>query len=223
MFEFDIIAILALTMLFITANYLKIAINPLYIALDILTALMAIVVLVSVLHKGVVSLVTCILGVVLVSSSTTGLYFLIEGPSTISDNSQWHQYTDRIIQTGKGMNYLLGVLMMAFGIILGYKPSILFARNRPQNSEDHWQKYKTWHDGVLLEQGLTEPSVHVKSLMNDVDRALLWRYECILAEIYGDFYLVRTEGFVPKRATFLVRDRKSGRLVGKAKYPGYFV
>jgi hypothetical protein len=70
--------------------------------------------------------------------------------------------------------------------------------------------------------GYSEPAVPAKSLMEDRDRYLLWRYEYVLASIYGTPHLVRPDGLVPKNTEF-IRDRESGLLVGKARYYGYFV
>jgi hypothetical protein len=75
---------------------------------------------------------------------------------------------------------------------------------------------------VLLATGRTQEAVHVKSLMNDVDRYLLWRYEYVLVNIYDALYLVPTEGMVPRKST-ISRDRKSGRIIGKPRFGGYFV
>ena len=121
------------------------------------------------------------------------------------------------------MNFFLGLGMVAFSIIIAYRPSILFARNRPESLEDEWSKYPVWHDNALLADGRQEPSVPVKSLMTDQDRYLLWRYEYVLADIYGTPHLVRPEGLVPKDSTRIFRDRDTGRVMGKARYSGFFM
>jgi hypothetical protein len=59
--------------------------------------------------------------------------------------------------------------------------------------------------------------------MTDEERYVLWRYEYVLASIYGTPHLVRPEGFVPKYSTHIYRDRQSGRIIGKARYNGFFV
>ncbi|MER3407285.1 MAG: hypothetical protein C4292_00160 [Nitrososphaera sp.] len=56
-----------------------------------------------------------------------------------------------------------------------------------------------------------------KSLMDERDRYLMWRYEYVLASIYGVPHLVRPDSLVPRSGTVFIRDKGSGLLVGKAK------
>jgi hypothetical protein len=121
------------------------------------------------------------------------------------------------------MHFFLGVMMVALGMIIAYRPSLLFARNRPESLETEWSKYPMWHDNTLLADGRTERSVPVKSLMTDQDRYLLWRYEYVLADIYGTPHLVEPDGMVPKDSTRIFRDKDSGRVIGKARYTGFFM
>ena len=121
------------------------------------------------------------------------------------------------------MNFLLGISMVILSIILSYRPSLLFARNRPEPIDSEWTKYPLWHDHTLLADGRAEYSVPVKRLMTEEETYLLWRYEYILANIYGTPHLVRPEGYVPKYSTSLYRDKESGRILGKARYNGFFV
>jgi hypothetical protein len=121
------------------------------------------------------------------------------------------------------MHFFLGVAMVAFSIIIAYRPSLLFTRNRPESLESEWSKYQVWHDNALLADGRPERSVPVKNLMTDQDRYLLWRYEYILADIYGTPHLVRPGGLVPKDSTRIFRDKESGRMIGKARYTGFFM
>jgi hypothetical protein len=50
----------------------------------------------------------------------------------------------------------------------------------------------------------------------------VWRYEYVLAKIYGTPHLVRPLGLVPKKETEFVRDDETGLLVGKVRHSGYF-
>ena len=68
-----------------------------------------------------------------------------------------------------------------------------------------------WRDNTLLADGRTEYSIPIKSLMTDQDRYILWRYEYILANIYGTPHLVRPEGFVPKSSTSIYRESRKWR------------
>jgi hypothetical protein len=58
--------------------------------------------------------------------------------------------------------------------------------------------------------------------MTDQDRCLLWRYEYVLASVHGAPHLVSPQGMVPKGSSVL-RDKESGRVMGKARYNGYFM
>ena len=223
----DLLSILGLILIFLLTTSVEFASPNASLILAVVTGLTVTVLLLSVLTRGVVAIVTCLLGAVLLDSAITFPEILDGGlpaPSPhISDPAFWHSYTMQTVQTGRGMNFILGLMTVAFAIVFAYKPSLLFSRNRPKSTDDEWAKYRVWNDNLLLADGSTEPSMHIKSIMSDIDRHLLWRYEYILAEIYGSPYLVGTEAHVPKKSTRLVRDRSSGRLVGKARFGGYFI
>jgi hypothetical protein len=135
----------------------------------------------------------------------------------------WTLYTPTAVSIGAGLNFFLGVSMITFSIIMAYRPTLLFTRNRPDSVDSEWLKYPLWQDNTVLADGRTEYSVPIKKLMTDQDRYILWRYEYILANIYGIPHLVRPEGYVPKYSTSIQRDRESGQMIGKARYMGFFI
>jgi len=51
----------------------------------------------------------------------------------------------------------------------------------------------------------------------------LWRYEYILADIYGTPHLVMPTALVPKDSTHILREKDSGLVIGKARYNGIFM
>lgn len=229
LFVLDLIVMSTLALIFLTSSRVEPLGGPAIIGLQVVAIGCFFVLLLSVIRKGIVSVVTCILGCVLVNGAivpaSLGSTTPVPPSPGMADQqnaSTSHVFTQRILDMGRGMNFLLGFFMLSFGLIVGYRPSLLFARNRPQDSDTTWDKYQIWKDNVLLATGRAQEAVHVKSLMNDVDRYLLWRYEYVLVNIYDALYLVPTEGMVPRNST-ISRDRKSGRIIGKPRFAGYFV
>jgi hypothetical protein len=118
--------------------------------------------------------------------------------------------------------FFLGIAMVVLSMIIAYKPTLLYVKNRPKPSHSLWTDYQKWYDNVQLAGGYNEPNVPLKTLMSEQEKYLLWRYEYILTSIYDTPYLVKPDGFVPKRSTIL-RDKESGRMIGVARYSGYFM
>jgi hypothetical protein len=202
--------------------FMEQSVNAIQIAAIILVSFIA----VSVISKGIVPIIICLLGIVLIHNSLILPYYSEPQPGEASFAEvkfRWTLYTPTAASMGAGMNFFLGVSMVTFSIILAYRPSLLFTRNRPDSVDSEWSKYPLWRDNTLLADGRTEYSIPIKSLMTDQDRYILWRYEYILANIYGTPHLVRPEGYVPKYSTKIYRDRESGGMIGKARYRGFFI
>ena len=148
-------------------------ISAVQIAATVLVAFIAL----SMVWKGVLPLIICILGIVLMHYSVILPYYSAE-PGEANPGGTKFTYpfsTPAVFGTAANMHFFLGVSMVALGIIIAYRPSLLFTRNRPQSLESEWSKYPVWYDNTLLADGREERSVPVKSLMNDQDRYLLWR------------------------------------------------
>jgi len=180
----------------------------------------------SVVFRGILPMIICILGIVLILNSVMLPFYAPGPPSEVNIGGRtfmYPAYTPQAVEIASGMHFFLGVLMVGFSIVVAYRPALMFTKNRPVSPEVEWSNYPIWHDNVLLADGRSEPSVPIKSLITDQDRYLLWRYEYVLANIYGTDYLVNPEGLVPKDSTVAVRDRASGRIVGKARYNGFFM
>ena len=226
LFAIDIICIAVLFFLHLFPStfqfFVQENINAIQIAAIVLVSCIAL----SVVWKGIVPIVICILGIVLIHNSLILPYYSQPQPGEASFGEvkfRWTLYTPTAVSVGTSMNFFLGVSMVIFSIIIAYRPSLLFTRNRPESVDSEWLKYPLWHDNTLLADGRTEYSVPIKMLMTDQERYVLWRYEYILASIYGTPHLVRPEGYVPKYSTSIYRDRVSGRIIGKARYNGFFV
>jgi hypothetical protein len=222
----DIVCIVLLFFLHLLTSTFQIFIQEIMNAIQAAAIVLISFIALSVIWKGIVPIIICVLGIVLIHNSVILPYYSEPQPGEASFGDvtfRWTLYTSTAVSMGSSMNFLLGLLMVGFSIIIAYRPSLLFTRNRPASLDSEWLKYPLWQDNVLLADGRMEPSVPVKSLMNEQERYLLWRYEYILANIYGTPHLVRPEGFVPKHSTNIYRDKESGRIIGKARYSGYFM
>jgi hypothetical protein len=197
-------------------------VNAVQIAVTVLVAFIVL----SVVWKGVVPLIICILGIVLMYYSVILPYYSDPELGDVNLGGTKFTYplsTPVVAGTAANTHFFLGVSTVALSIVIGYRPSLLFTRSRPESLDSVWSKYPMWHDNTLLAEDHMERSVPVKSLMTDQDRYLLWRYEYVLADIYGTPHLVRPNGLVPKDSTRVFRDKDSGRVIGKARYSGFFM
>ena len=222
----DIICIVLLFFLHLFPSILPLFIEESVNAIQIAAIILVSFIAISVIWKGIVPLVICVLGIVLIHNSVILPYYSEPQPGEATFGEvkfRWTLYTPTAVSMGVAMNFFLGVSMVAFSIIIAYRPSLLFTRNRPDSVDSEWMKYPLWQDNTLLADGRTEYSIPIKRLMTDQDRYILWRYEYILANIYGTPHLVRPEGYVPKYSTSIYRDRESGRMIGKARYMGFFI
>jgi hypothetical protein len=222
----DIICIVLLFFLHLFLSTLPLFMEQSVNAIQIVAIILISFIAISVVSKGIVPIVICILGIVLIHNSLILPYYSEPQPGEASFGDmtfRWTLYTPTAVSMGTGMNFFLGVSMVIFSIIIAYRPSLLFTRNRPDSVDSEWSKYPLWRDNTLLADGRTEYSIPIKTLMTDQDRYILWRYEYILANIYGTPHLVKPEGYVPKYSTSIYRDRESGRMIGKARYMGFFI
>ena len=178
----------------------------------------------TVAWKGVVPLIISILGIGLIQYSVMLTYYPPEpGNRDLGGTKFTYPFSTPTLGSASNMHFFLGLSMSALSMIIAFRPSFLFTRNRPESLDSEWSQYPMWYDNTLLADGRTERSVPVKSLMTDQERYLLWRYEYILADIYGTPHLVRPNALVPKDATHIFREKDSGLVIGKARYNGFFM
>jgi hypothetical protein len=222
------VSIVSLTLLFFLHLFtatIQIPAQPVVDAVNAATLALVFLVAASIVWKGLVPALVCVLGVTLLHASVMLPYFTADSVG----QEQYYKTTNmksvvsyQSILVAGNMHFFLGIAMIAFSMVLAYRPSLLFARNRPEPADAKWSQYPIWSDNVMLADGRMEPSVPVKSLMTDQEGYLLWRYEYVLASVYGAPHLVRPQGLVPKGSS-VVRDKESGRVMGKARYTGYFM
>lgn len=222
----DIVCIVLLFFMHLITSTFQVFTQEIATAVQIAAIVLVSFIALSVVWKGFVPLIICVLGIVLMHDAVILPYYATPQPGEAifgETRFTWTLNTPMSVSVAANMNFFLGAAMVAFSIIIAYRPSLLFARNRPESLDSEWSKYPVWHDNTLLADGREERSVPVKSMMTDQDRYLLWRYEYILADIYGTPHLVRPDGLVPRDSTCIFRDKDSGRVMGKARYTGFFM
>jgi hypothetical protein len=208
---------------------LAVQINPESIGekiLQVITISLLSIIALSIVWRGIVCIAIGILGLFLIYNGillpSYSLGVLEESYLYEKNEISMSNINQPIFLATQGF-FFLGIAMVGLSMIIAYRPDILYVRNRPKPLDTIWENYSIWYnDNVKLVGGYSEPSVHIKSLMTDEEIYLLWRYEYILTEVYGTPHLVKPESYVPKSSRIL-RDKQSGKMIGKAKYVGYFV
>ena len=187
----------------------------------LVTIVLLLIIGTSVICKGVVPIAICSLGLTLVYAGILYPSYFMETAGELYYKSSYGFMSERSVLNAAHGYFLLGIAMVILSLIIGYRPTILYTKNRPESFEAIWQKYPIWYDSVKLVGGYDEPSVPLKSLMTAEERYLLWRYEFVLTSIYGTPYLVKPDGYVPASSKIL-RDKESLSMIGKSRYTGYF-
>jgi len=223
----NVVSILVLFLFFVLRVTFSILPADAFLPILMVTLVPVGLILLSIVPKGIVPIAVAVLGVVLIQNAMILPYYSAPETVEVVMNGQtysWTLYSERTAFVERVLHFSLGVAMTMFATILGYRPSALFARNRPQSTEDEWSKYPIWRGATsVFADGQYEGVVPVKDMMTEVDRRLLWRYESVLAVIHGVPQLVMPHDRVPPDSTRLLRDRTSGRLLGKARYAGMFI
>ena len=212
---------------------LTVQINPGSIAeiiIQIITISLITIIALSIMWRGIVCIAIGILGLFLIHAGillpTYSLGVLEESyPNGIDQISNMLNISQPTLMATQGF-FFLGITMVGLSVIIAYRPEILYVKNRPKPSDTIWESYSVWYgdniNNAKLVGRCSEPLVHLKSLMTNEESYLLWRYEYILTDVYCTPHLVKPESYVPKSSTIL-RDKESGKMIGKAKYIGYFI
>jgi hypothetical protein len=216
-------------LLVIHLSVLPFQINPTYIdekVIEIMSICLICIIALSLIWRGIVCIVIGILGLSLIYTSI----FLPSYPVDVLDDSYPDGENEKniinikqpVLVATQGF-FFLGMSMVGLSMIIAYRPDVLYVRNRPKPLETIWESYPVWYnDNIKLLGRNSEHIIDIKSLMTDEEVYLLWRYDYILADVYGTPHLVKSDSHVPKSST-IFRDKKSGKMIGKGKYIGYFV
>ena len=176
----------------------------------------------SIFWKGIVPIAVCTLGLTLSYAGILYPSYIMDMVGEVYYKSSYGFTSEKSVLNASYGYFYLGIGMIVFSMIIGYKPSLLYTRNRPEPLDMRWKKYPIWYDNAKVVGGYLEPSVPLKSLMTAEEKYLSWRYEFVLTDIYGTPHLVKPDGLVPSRST-IFRDKTNLSMIGKAKYNGYFV
>ena len=195
--------------------------SNIFVFLHIVTILVLIIMFLSIVFKGIVPVAISCLGLVL-------LYGSIAMSSVATDSmgpfyykaSMGNMNFDSISRGSHGF-FLLGISMVVFSIIIAYKPTILYIRNRPVPAEDLWAEYPKWDEKLQFAGTRTESLIRIPPLLSDTEKYLLWRYEFILVEIHGTVYQVPIYSFIPE-SSIILREPKSHKIMGYSKF-GYYM
>ena len=191
---------------------------------QVVTALALILIAViplPIIHKGIVPVAIAGIGLPLLYAGT--LIPITMASTSISSNFE------EIYFISEGY-FLLGVSMIVFSIISAYKPSLLYVRNRPKESDDLWlEEYPLWNEtdgsknNIRISIGRFDDEINIplKKLMSETEKYLLWRYSYVLVAIRGIRYLVKPNSYVPQ-SSIILRD-KNERMLGKDRYNSFFV
>ena len=219
----SIISIILLFFLHLFTITIQISLNSMPIRIiQIVTIVLISFISLSVIWRGLIPIVICGLGIVLVYGGIAIPSYALTLPAESYFKGIRVLIDQQIISMATEGYFFLGIAMVVLSMIIAYKPTLLYVKNRPKPSHSLWADYQKWYDNVQITGGYTEPNVPLKTLMNEQEKYLLWRYEYILTRIYNTPYLVKPDGFVPK-SSIVLRDKESGRMIGVAKYSGYFV
>ena len=195
--------------------------GPLFNFLHGFTIVLAASLSLSVITKGIIALSINSLGIVLVYGAIVIPSFELAMVGQVYYKAAIGNITENALYSGSHGLFVLGLGMIIFSFIIGYKPTILYTKNRPSPMEAYWSKYPIWHRELQWAAIKNGSLVKLPVLMNAKDRYLLWRYAYVLVLINDTLFLVPVNSFVPSNS-MLIRDDASSKLVGVDKYIGYF-
>lgn len=220
-----LISILSLTVLIIihvlvSAVHVDVE-SPIFGMLSIVSFALVALLSLIVITRGIVPIVINFLGIVLIYGSIVVPTFERSMLGAVYYKAAIGNITESSLYTGSHGLLLLGIFMLVMSIIIGYKPSILYTRNRPQPMEKFWSRYPIWKK-ELQWIGIRNGSlIRLTSLMNEKEKYLLWRYEYVLTSINETLFLVPVNSFIPSNS-LIMRENSSGKVIGVDKYMGFF-
>ena len=217
------ISIILLFALHIFTTTIKILLNSaLSKVIQIITIVLISLISLSIIWRGLIPIVICGLGIALIYCGIIIPSYALTLPTNGYFKGIRVLIDQHIISMATESYFFLGIAMVILSMIIAYKPTLLYVKNRPEPFHTLWTQYQKWNNNWQLAGSYTERSIPLKSLMNDQEKYLLWRYEYVLTNIHNMAYLVEPNGFVPKSSA-IVRDKKSGRMIGISRYSGYFM
>ena len=190
--------------------------------IQIITITLISLITLSIIWKGLIPIVICALGIALIYGGIVIPSYALTLPTNSYFKGIRVVIDQHMISMAAESYFFLGIVMVTLSMIIAYKPSLLYVKNRPEPLDVSWAQYQKWNNDWQLAGGYIECSIPLKSLMREHEKYILWRYEYVLTNIYNTHYLVEPNGFVPESST-IVRDKKSSRMIGISRYSGYFI
>ena len=107
--------------------------------------------------------------------------------------------------------YVLSLTLFdfGFGLVLAYKPSLLYVKNRPTDD----MPYPLWESKTRSMTRFSQNLVPLKSFLDEKEKFFIFKYKFVLVSIDNKIYLVRPDENVPE-TTVLLRTRSGQSLLG---------
>ncbi len=118
------------------------------------------------------------------------------------------QIKENILVFKESVLYLT-LFYFGMGLLLAYKPTIFYVRNRlPDESP-----YPVWNSKAATMTQFSPSLIALKSLLSEKERWIVFRYKFVLVSIDDKIYLVRPNDVVPENAMVL-RSKSGQSLLG---------
>lgn len=195
--------------------------DPIFLSLSIISFILAALLSLIVITRGLVPIVLNFLGIVLIYGSIIIPAIEQNSLGVIYYKAAFGNVTEASLYMGAHGLISLGIFMILMGVVIGYKPSILYARNRPQPVETFWSRYPIWKK-ELEWMGIKNASlIRLSSMVSEKEQYLLWRYQYVLTSINETLFLVPVNSFIPSNSIIL-REESSRKIIGVDKYMSFF-
>ena len=122
--------------------------------------------------------------------------------------------------------FLMGIFAAILCVAVAFRPSLFRAKGAPVGlpypiwtNTDNERNYLGFKFGA---NNSVVSLIPVQSLLSFSERNLISNYKYIQVMIGGRIYFVSLDEWVPQTATYIIRDRDSGSLVGIPKLSYYY-
>lgn len=154
--------------------------GPFFNFLHGLTIVLAASLSLTVITKGIVAFAINSLGIALIYGGIVIPSFELAMVGQVYYKAWRGNISENALYSGSLGLFVLGLSMIIFSFIIGYKPTVLYTKNRPAPMEAYWSKYPIWHKELQWTALKNGSLVKLPLLMNAKDKYLLWRYEYVL-------------------------------------------
>lgn len=218
----SILSLIALVIIHVLVSIIHLdAGSTIFMLLSIFSSVLAALLSLIVITKGIVPIVINFLGIVLIYGSIVVPVVERATLGAVYYKAAIGNVTETSLYSGSHGLLFLGIFMLTMSVIIAYKPSILYTRNRPQPMENVWSKYPIWKKDLEWIGIRNGSLIRLTLLMDEKEKYLLWRYEYVLTSINETLFLVPVNSYVPSNS-LIMRDKTSGKIIGVDRYMGFF-